>query len=446
VELLVPQYIAERMEAIGLFPAGVGNTYLQTLVRPRYHLSSVPELEVVDSAGRVEQTFDYREDFSEFPYAPARQWSFTGFGDAVQPHYSGAVFGCTVGAGTDLAEQKVAPAGGEGIAIVLDGSSCPAASRESIVALVVPQDPETVQRKYLFPQSSYRPAELSRALRPVLYISRQTADALLATAGSSLEALESLRDRTPRGSVAVTDRGAEVRVRIDGYDGGDGTSDYVNVLGFIPGTGALVQQAGGRGLDQQVIIVSAYYDGLGVQPDGVLYPGANDNASGVAMMLEMARQMAVSPYQPEKTVMFIAWAGGERFEGLSLVEVMNAKIGFNTLTVEAVIELGGVGAGTLDQAAIGTGSSYRLTQLFQDAAADFDLKTTTRGRGPHFGMPVGAGFGRRSATTLSLSWDGSDQTAHSPEDTPESIDPNKLEKLGRSALLTLLILSRETVY
>jgi Zn-dependent M28 family amino/carboxypeptidase len=55
-----------------------------------------------------------------------------------------------------------------------------------------------------------------------------------------------------------------------------------------------------------VIIISAYYDELGDQPDGILYPGGNDNASSVAMMLDMARQRMASPYEPEKTVMFVA--------------------------------------------------------------------------------------------------------------------------------------------
>lgn len=280
----------------------------------------------------------------------------------------------------------------------------------------------------------------------MLYISRPTAEALLSTAGSSLEALESLRDSLPRGSVGVTERGAVVRVQIEGSDSQPEAEEYIHVLGFVPGTGALVNQSGGRGLDRQVIIVSAYYDGLGDRPDGVLYPGANDNASGVAMMLEMARQLMASPYQPKKTVLFVAWAGGDSFEGLSTFEIMNAKVGFSTLTPEAVIELSGVGAGTMNQAAIGDGSSFRLIQLFQDCAAQFDLKTTTRGRGPHFGMRSVAGFGGRTATTLFLSWDGSDATAHTPLDAPEAIDPTKLERLGRSALLTLMILSRETVY
>jgi ABC-type dipeptide/oligopeptide/nickel transport system permease component len=437
------QYIAERMESVGLFPAGLSNTYLQALVRPRFHVTQVPTLEMLGPGSGVAQAFTYRQDFSESP--TTRQ---LGIDQERGTIYAGPVFGCTLGAGTDLRQDKVSPLQDEtGIAIILEGSGCPISSRSGVVALVVPKDPERVVRKYLFPATTLRGMDPDITSLPVLLISRQTADALLATAGSSLAALEALRESVPRAAMGTTERGADVRVTIGGTEGSRESGDsYINVLGYIPGTGAQVQQVAGRGLDRQVIIVSAYYDGLGNQPDGVLYPGANDNASGVAMMLEMARQLMASPYEPKKTILFIAWAGGERFEGLSLVEVMNAKIGFNTLTPEAVIELRGVGAGTMDQAAIGTGSSFRLVQLFQDAAASFNLKTTTRGRGPHFGLPDPVGFGGRSATTLSLSWDGSDLTAHTPEDTPETIDPVKLERLGRSALLTLLILSRETVY
>ncbi len=439
---IAAEYIAERMESVGLFPAGVGNTFLQSLVRPRFHVTEIPTLEVLDSQDAVAQGFIYRQDFSESPTS-----RYMGIDEQWGTTFSGPVFGCTLGSGTDLTQEKVSPLQDEtGIAIILEGSGCPVSSRNDLVALVVPKDPERVERKHLFPATNLMGRNVDASSQPVLLISRETADVLLATAGSSLAELEAMRETLPRATLGTTGRGAQVRIKINGAEGTRESGEYINVVGVLPGTGAEIRQAGGRGLDQQVIIVSAYYDGLGILPDGQLYPGANDNASGVAMMLEMARQMVASPYQPEKTVLFIAWAGGERYEGLSLVEVMNAKIGFNTLTVEAVIELSGVGAGTLNQAAIGTGSSFRLVQLFQDAADEFGLKSTTRGRGPHFGMPVGAGFGERSAMTLNLSWDGADQTAHTPQDTSDMIDPAKLEKLGRSALLTLLILSRETVY
>ena len=47
-------------------------------------------------------------------------------------------------------------------------------------------------------------------------------------------------------------------------------------------------------LRDEWVIVAAHFDHLGVR-GGVLYPGADDNASGVAMMLEVARSIARGP-------------------------------------------------------------------------------------------------------------------------------------------------------
>jgi hypothetical protein len=52
------------------------------------------------------------------------------------------------------------------------------------------------------------------------------------------------------------------------------------------------------------IILSAHFDHLGVK-NGVLYPGADDNASGVAMLLESARCLAQGPEKPRRSIMFI---------------------------------------------------------------------------------------------------------------------------------------------
>ena len=49
-----------------------------------------------------------------------------------------------------------------------------------------------------------------------------------------------------------------------------------NVIGVMPGTSG------------KYTVVTAYYDALGVK-DGVMYPGADSNASGVAVMLDVAR-------------------------------------------------------------------------------------------------------------------------------------------------------------
>ncbi len=163
-------------------------------------------------------------------------------------------------------------------------------------------------------------------------------------------------------------------------------------------------------------------------------------------MLEMARVLKQGAYQPKKTIVFVAWTEGERTEGLSVSNIMSAKIGFGSLAIEAVIELSGVGAGDGSGIALAQGTSYRLVQLFQDAAGRLGVATTTRGRGPHFGMPVQAGFGGRSALSAYVSWDGSDRNVHTTADVAQAISPDKLTWVGQTTLLAVTVLSREVSY
>jgi hypothetical protein len=75
-----------------------------------------------------------------------------------------------------------------------------------------------------------------------------------------------------------------------------------NVLGTIPGTHP-VKAA-------EAIVIGAHMDHLGTR-DGIVHPGADDNASGVAGVLEMARAFASSPRRPARTLVFAFWTGEE---------------------------------------------------------------------------------------------------------------------------------------
>jgi hypothetical protein len=70
-----------------------------------------------------------------------------------------------------------------------------------------------------------------------------------------------------------------------------------NVLGIL------------KGKREEVIVVSAHYDHLGII-DGKLYPGANDNASGVALVMELVNSLKgqVPPY----TILFAFWGSEEK--------------------------------------------------------------------------------------------------------------------------------------
>ena len=64
-------------------------------------------------------------------------------------------------------------------------------------------------------------------------------------------------------------------------------------------------------LADEWVIVAAHFDHLGVR-DGVLFPGADDNASAVAMMLEVARCLVSDPEKPRRSVMFVGFDLEER--------------------------------------------------------------------------------------------------------------------------------------
>ena len=77
-----------------------------------------------------------------------------------------------------------------------------------------------------------------------------------------------------------------------------------NILGKIEGKNP-----------NEIVIVGAHYDHLGIDPmlDGdQIYNGADDNASGVSAVLQIARAFLATGQQPERTVIFAFWDGEEK--------------------------------------------------------------------------------------------------------------------------------------
>ncbi len=98
------------------------------------------------------------------------------------------------------------------------------------------------------------------------------------------------------------------RLDLEGLFGGEFTQA---IPGKEPGT-EIGRNVGARlrGSDPKLrdewVIVAAHFDHLGIR-GGKLYPGADDNASGVAMMLEVARCVATGPQPPKRSIMFIGF-------------------------------------------------------------------------------------------------------------------------------------------
>ena len=64
-------------------------------------------------------------------------------------------------------------------------------------------------------------------------------------------------------------------------------------------------------LKDEYIILSAHYDHLGVR-SGRMYRGADDNASGVSMLLSVSKKLHASNFQPKRSIVFLAFDLEER--------------------------------------------------------------------------------------------------------------------------------------
>lgn len=67
----------------------------------------------------------------------------------------------------------------------------------------------------------------------------------------------------------------------------------------------------GKTHQDKYIVIGAHYDHLGKLGNQVYYPGANDNASGVAMMLDLAKHYSDVFSQPEYTMIFVGFGAEE---------------------------------------------------------------------------------------------------------------------------------------
>ncbi len=154
-----------------------------------------------------------------------------------------------------------------------------------------------------------------------------------------------------------------------------------NVVGRVSGTGEL----------EGTVVVGAHYDHLGFGGEGSLAPdsrdvhnGADDNASGVAALLEVATQVVARKGELKRDVVFVAFAAEER----GLVGASNfVRSPPNGLIVDDIVAM-------LNMDMVGRLRDERLQVLGGDSAEEW--KELVRPLCEHYGFECtigGDGFG-----------------------------------------------------
>jgi aminopeptidase N len=201
-----------------------------------------------------------------------------------------------------------------------------------------------------------------------------------------------------------------------------------NVIAVLPGANPA--------LNGQALLVSAHYDHLGFGwPDaragakGQLHPGADDNASGVAVMLELARLMAHE--KPERSVVFAAFAGEEA--GLRgarhYVEAARAQDAPIPLSGHiANLNLDTVGRLADGKVTIfGTGSARELPFIFMGAGATTGVPVQAAAQ--DINASDNAAFAEAGVPAVQL-FASAASDYHRPSDTADKIDTAGLGKVA----------------
>jgi Zn-dependent M28 family amino/carboxypeptidase len=272
-------------------------------------------------------------------------------------------------------------------------------------------------------------------------VSRAVADALL-------EDVDPAARSTPRALAGMT-----VTLRTTGTERAVVSR---NVIAVIAGSDPKLRD--------EAVVIGAHIDHLGKVGEAV-YPGADDNASGVAALLEIAKAFAAAPKPPQRTLVFAFWTGEEEGKFGSGWWVRHPLWPLERTT--AYLNLDMIGHPWLPEeiAKLVTDSHLPDGEAFLAGvkAADFVEP------GLPLDAPVIATALRRAAgmTGLALHLDRTDGTHggsdyrdfaragvpfvrffgnffpayHEPGDTPDKLDASQVQRVARLALATAWLLA-----
>jgi hypothetical protein len=409
------RYVADQFKSIGLEPLGSDGTYFQNWGTNIVKLSAMP---VFETLGAGAKKYEPRKHFAE--RVGGRAGSGTAEGNVVY-----------VGGGIRTQEysdyQGTHP---EGNIVLIAGPTrgdpIDAAIRSGAKAVIFvnPTDLGVLRFSYS--------AFFERDTLPVISVSEAVADELIAPSGKRIadlrKTLEERRRRSEQRPSLVRSApeplsfDTPTRVRIEVPIGPPQRVTTMNVVGLLRGSDA--ERA------NKFVIVGGHLDGIGTDPDGTVFPAANDNASGPAVMIETARVLAAQKAMLRNSVIFVAFSGEE--EGLIGSEAFvsnSVTTPYRPDNVVAFINLdmngccGGLAA---------SDENFALHQRVKSAAErlGYDLDYAS-GNSDHFA------FLRRRVPAVMIS--GTEVGPfHTVGDTPATVDPARLRASGEVVLQSVL--------
>lgn len=417
------RFVADRLQSLGLQPAGTeplggGAEGAAWAMSDQIETTRILPPAALDISGSVSLAASLGQDFLPVLDSPRANVTapvvFVGYGIADPSH------GVDDYAGLDVRDRVVLFLRGkpDGYAQPLTQADKERAARErgalAFLTATGPAVPAYEARRGIGarPMAFYGSQSAREGPRlPGAWISTDLAQAIVGTGGPSLrERQEALnRGEGPRSApTSATGRLA--------WETQQETGRMINVLGLLAG------QDPGKGL----VLIGAHRDHFGRQA-GLLFPGADDNASGTAALLEVARVLKQAG-PPRRAILFVSFSGEER--GL---------LGSRLYVGRPAVSLAGTKAMlNIDHAGIGNGRvTVGLTGLSKETATEAGRVAGLADRLDLYGFFPGGDhvpFKEAGIPTATIVSAGPHPHFHQPTDQAETVKADILETAARYLL------------
>ena len=404
---LVENWILGKFSEFGLHPADAAGTYLEPFTFGSTNVTSPIALKVRD------KTLTYGTDFIDLAYTGSGKVSgeavFVGYGicrpDLGWDDYAGIdVKGKVVIAIRGAPKARAAQFAVER---AIGYKSSTAADKGAVGFLLVEGEKAssgTIQDKY------------HRGKLPAVWVSTAVVDGIMAPQpGWYAKQKETLDTGTRTESLA-----SKVTVALEVNATYNPRTKGHNALGRIKGRDP--------DLNHEIILVGAHMDHLGVDPAGNVYNGADDNASGTAVLVHLADVLTANRFRPKRHIIFCAFGAEE--QGLLGAKALAERYPFQGEIV-AVLNMDMVGQGKPAVRISGVGAYPAMHERLEGYLPDALRKTTT------FGPATGSygdhwPFHERGIPAFFVGTAGKHPNYHTPDDDVERIDPACLEAAART--------------
>jgi peptide/nickel transport system permease protein len=411
-------FVADRFKALGLEPAGDNGTYYQSFKMSDVGLTDMPTLERLGDGKSYRPRVDFTESVGGRRGGGVAEGNVVFVGSGTKtPTYSDY-------AGVDVAgniAMIVGPTTGDVVDV---------ARREGAAGVLFVSGTDLIKPSYI--------AAFEKETVPALVVSAGVANELIASSGKKVEDLRQvLVDRLRRAQTKPSLRAepeqpisfdTDTRIRFSVPLGAIHEITGQNIVGILRGSDPARAD--------KFVLVGGHLDGIGTDPDGTVFPAANDNGSGPAVTLEVARVLAAHRAMLQNSVIFVAFAGEE--EGLVGSEYFanhSLTTPLRPANILAFVNLDVSGCCGDELAA--SDENFAMHARLANAA---DHLGFSFGYTPNVGGSDHLSYTRRGVPASILSWTDFGPL-HTTRDTLDTVTPQHLAMAGEVATQTVLELA-----